>query len=76
MSASDTAQNSSENTLAQGAFIHMHYPVGSRIHVFESAGQIGAMSKSIPLFRTTNWFSYSQALKRRGALMVWFDPEM
>ena len=34
------------------------------------------MSKPVPLFRTTNWSSYSQALKRRGSLMVWFDPEM
>lgn len=28
------------------------------------------------LFRTTTWSSYTQALKRRGALMVWFGPEM
>lgn len=34
------------------------------------------MSKPVPVFRTTNWSSYSQALKRRGSLMVWFDPEM
>ncbi len=34
------------------------------------------MSKPVPLFRTTNWSSYSQALKRRGSVMVWFDPEM
>lgn len=34
------------------------------------------MSKPIPLFRTTNWLSYNQALKRRGSLMVWFDSEM
>ena len=30
----------------------------------------------MPLLRTTNWPSYSQALKRRGSLMVWLDPEM
>ena len=34
------------------------------------------MSKPVPLFRTTNWSSYSGPLKRRGSLMVWFDPEM
>ncbi|SED44971.1 transposase [Rhodobacter sp. 24-YEA-8] len=34
------------------------------------------MSKPVPVFRTTNWSSYSQALKRRGSLMVCFDPEM
>lgn len=34
------------------------------------------MSKLVPLFRTTNWSSYSLSLKRRGSLMVWFDPDM
>lgn len=34
------------------------------------------MSKPVPLFRTTNWSSYSQALKRRGSRLVWLDPEM
>lgn len=34
------------------------------------------MSKAVPVFRTTNWSSYSGALKQRGSLMVWFDPEM
>ncbi|RWR04545.1 IS5/IS1182 family transposase, partial [Sinirhodobacter populi] len=34
------------------------------------------MSKPIPLFRTTNWSSYNAALKRRGSLMIWLDPEM
>jgi hypothetical protein len=34
------------------------------------------MSKPVPLFRTTNWSSYSLSLKRRGSLLVWFDPEM
>jgi hypothetical protein len=34
------------------------------------------MSKPVPLFRTTNWSSYSRSLERRGSLMVWFDPEM
>jgi len=34
------------------------------------------MSKPVPVFRTTNWSSYNQALKRRGSLMVWFDPDL
>ena len=34
------------------------------------------MSKPVPLFRTTNWSSYSGSLKQRGSLMVWFDPEL
>jgi hypothetical protein len=34
------------------------------------------MSKPIPsTYRTTNWCSYNAALKRRGSLLVWFDPE-
>lgn len=27
-------------------------------------------------YRTTNWKEYNAALKRRGSLMVWFDPTM
>lgn len=38
--------------------------------------QIGAMSRPVPLFRATNWPSYSRSLKRRGSLMGWFDHEM
>ncbi len=34
------------------------------------------MSRPVPVFRTANWSSYNQALKRRGSLMIWFDPEM
>ena len=26
--------------------------------------------------KTTNWSAYNQALRRRGLLTVWFDPEM
>ena len=29
-----------------------------------------------PKYRTTNWPAYNAALKRRGSLDVWFDPEM
>lgn len=29
-----------------------------------------------PKYRTTNWPEYNAALKRRGSLDVWFDPEM
>ncbi|AOW48040.1 MULTISPECIES: IS5 family transposase [Acetobacteraceae] len=35
------------------------------------------MSKPQPVtYRTTNWPSYNAALKKRGSLMVWFDPAM
>jgi hypothetical protein len=29
-----------------------------------------------PTYKTRNWPSYNEALKRRGSLTVWFDPEM
>jgi len=29
-----------------------------------------------PKYRTTNWAAYNAALKRRGSLDVWFDPDM
>ena len=28
-----------------------------------------------PTYRTTNWRTYNAALKQRGSLQVWFDPE-
>ena len=34
------------------------------------------MSKPTPAtYRTTNWRSYNAALKQRGSLLIWFDPE-
>ena len=27
-------------------------------------------------YRTTNWHAYNAALKQRGSLLIWFDPEM
>jgi hypothetical protein len=29
-----------------------------------------------PTFKTRNWPSYNEALKRRGSLTIWFDPAM
>src|SRR6056297_2854382 len=29
-----------------------------------------------PVYKTRNWPAYNEALKRRGSLMIWFDPEM
>ena len=31
---------------------------------------------SLPRYRTTNWSDYNAALRRRGSLSVWFDPDM
>ena len=29
-----------------------------------------------PSYKTRNWPAYTAALKRRGSLTIWFDPEM
>jgi hypothetical protein len=35
------------------------------------------MSKpTSPTYKTTNWAAYNGALKRRGSLTIWFDPEI
>jgi hypothetical protein len=35
------------------------------------------MSKpTSPIYKTTNWADYNTALKLRGSLTIWFDPEM
>lgn len=41
------------------------------------AWQLGCMSRPTPpTYKTRNWRSYNQALKRRGSLTIWFDPAM
>ena len=35
------------------------------------------MSRSTrPSYKTKNWPAYNDALKKRGSLTIWFDPEM
>jgi len=29
-----------------------------------------------PTYKTRDWPAYNEALKRRGSLTIWFDPEM
>ncbi|WP_300535792.1 transposase, partial [uncultured Mameliella sp.] len=29
-----------------------------------------------PTYKTKNWPAYNEALKQRGSLTIWFDPEM
>ena len=29
-----------------------------------------------PTYKIKNWAAYNEALKRRGSLTIWFDPEM
>ena len=42
-----------------------------------SARWLGCMSQPAPLAcKTGNWPGYNEALRRRGALMIWFDPEL
>ena len=33
-------------------------------------------SPTPPNYKTRNWPAYNEALKRRGSLTIWFDPEM
>jgi hypothetical protein len=35
------------------------------------------MSRPIPpRYKTKNWPAYNEALKQRGSLTIWFDPDM
>lgn len=35
------------------------------------------MGRATPsTYKTRNWFAYNEALKRRGSLTIWFDPEV
>lgn len=34
------------------------------------------MQPTAPKYRTTNWKAYNEALKARGSLRVWLNPEM
>lgn len=27
-------------------------------------------------YKTTNWLAYNEALRQRGSLTIWFDPDM
>ena len=31
---------------------------------------------TLTIYKTRNWLAYNEALKRRGSLTIWFDPEM
>ena len=37
---------------------------------------VGMPKPTLPKYRTTNWPAYNAALRQRGSLDVWFDPEM
>ena len=35
------------------------------------------MSRPVPpSYKTKNWPAYNEALKQRGSLTIWFDPDM
>jgi hypothetical protein len=43
----------------------------------ESSGVAGGHQQTHPpAYKTRNWPAYNEALKRRGSLTIWFDPEM
>ena len=43
----------------------------------ESSVVAGWMSRpNTPTYKTMNWPAYNKALKRRGSLTIWFDPDM
>lgn len=47
------------------------------IHIVNPAWYLKLMSRPTPpTYKTRNWQASSQALKSRGSLTVWFDPEM
>lgn len=51
--------------------------IGRVIHCVKPARQREGMSSWAPTkYRTANWSAYFEALKRRGSLTVWFDPDM
>lgn len=37
---------------------------------------VGMSKPNIPNSKTSNWRACNDALKRRGSLTIWFDPEM
>lgn len=48
-----------------------------RDSLFESRMMAGRYEQLAPTkYKTTNWSTYNDALKRRGSLELWFDPEM
>ena len=43
----------------------------------ESSVVAGGMSRpNTPSYKTLNWPEYNKALKGRGSLTIWFDPDM
>ena len=48
-------------------------PNSSRFYATTPSG----MSRPTPpAYKTLNWPAYNEALKRRGSLTIWFDPDM
>lgn len=37
---------------------------------------MGLSKPACPTYRTTNWAAYNAALRQRGSLLIWFDPDM
>ncbi len=78
MSAPDDASQEASKSLLRLGRLHM-------LHNDQAAGLaqrdrpliLAHMSKPQPArYRTTNWSSYNDALRRRGSLLVWLDRGM
>jgi hypothetical protein len=51
--------------------------IGCRDSLYESSVIAEGMSSWAPTkYKNKNWSSYTDSLKQRGSLSIWFDPEM
>ena len=51
--------------------------LSEKIHLMNPEWQPGWMSgPTLPTYKTRNWPSYNEALKRCGSLSFWFDSAM
>lgn len=77
MSAPDSSPETASFSLLRKGRLHMWHISERGIPLEQPTGQIDGMPKPANTRdRTTNWKSYNEALKRRGSLSVWFDPDM
>jgi hypothetical protein len=50
---------------------------GRWIQFVNPAWYLVCMSRPVsPTYKTKNWPAYNEALKQRGSLTIWFDPDM
>jgi hypothetical protein len=55
----------------------LHKQLTAGIHVANPAWELAFMNKFIaPIYRTKDWPEYNKALKDRGTLTFWVNPEV